>query len=162
MRIRRIVAVGVTLVIITALAWVAGSKAGVRWFAELMLEQHLNAPPDVEGRLALGECQRELLWMIEVRESDSRNAELRAVYDAELVMWSLDPSIDRREDGWHQITADLDLLDGGGLMPRSGAARMYGPRQRSGRAVLHRAFRRDPSERRSAGGLGRVRHVRGP
>ena len=117
MRIRRIVVVGVTLVIITALAWVAGSKAGIRWFAELMQEQHLTAPPDLERRLALSECQRELLWMIEARESDSRNAELRAVNDADLVMWPLDPSIDRREDGWHQIMADLDLLDGGALMP---------------------------------------------
>ena len=117
MRIRRIVVVGATLVIVAALAGVGGAITGINWFAEWTLEQNWGASADVERHLALGACQRELLWMIRARIGDSGNAEVRAVYDADAVMWSLDPSIDRREDEWHDVAADLDLLAGGPPMP---------------------------------------------
>lgn len=117
MKRRRIVVVGVTLVVLAAVAGVGGAITGINWFAQWVLEQNSRVSVDVERHLALGACQRELLWMIKTRIGDSGNAELRAVYDADTVMWSLDPSIDRREDDWHDVAAVLDLLDGGPLMP---------------------------------------------
>ena len=117
MRIRRIVVVGAILVIVTALAGVGGAITGINWFAKWTLEQNWGASADIERHLALGACQRELLWMIGARIGASGNAEVRALHDADTVMWSLDPSIDRREEEWHDVAADLDLLDGGPMLP---------------------------------------------